>query len=100
MGFFRTINKAKGFLNKSIHEVHGFGNKVVNGAEKGLHVVGKVANIANDIADKLTNVPIIGGLAGEVKPFIGGARNLITKGERGLSKADKMNQKFGKIRIK
>lgn len=100
MGFFRTLNKAKGFMNKSIGEVSGFGNKVINGAEKGLHIVGKVADIASDVAGKLTNVPIVGGLAGELKPVFGGAKNAISMGERGLNKADKFNQKFGKMRIK
>jgi len=100
MGFFRTLNKAKGFLNKSVGEINGFGNKVVKGAEKGLHIAGKVADIGSKVADKLTDVPVIGGIAGEIKPVFGGVKNALTMGERGLNKVDKVNQKFGKIRIK
>lgn len=100
MGFFRTINKAKGFLNKSIGEVSGFGNKLANGAEKGLHIVGKIADVADDVAGKLTNVPIIGGIAGELKPVFGGVKAGISKGESGLNKFDKLNNKFGKLKIK
>ena len=100
MGFFRSINKAKGFLNKSVGEVSGLGNKIINGAEKGLHIAGKVTDIANDVAGKLTNVPILGGLVGEVKPLLSVASKAITMGEKGLSKADKINKKFGKVSIR
>ena len=100
MGFFRTLNKAKGFLNKSIDTASGFANKVSQVTNKGLHVVGKVADVANNIAGKLTNVPVIGGLAGEVKPLLGGVRNAISHGETGLNKFDKMNNKFGKLKIR
>lgn len=100
MGFFRTINKAKGLLNKSVGAVSGFGNKVIGGAEKGLHIAGKIADVADEVAGKLTNVPIIGGIAGELKPVFGGAKNAISMGEKGLSQADRMNRKFGKVRIR
>ena len=100
MGFFRTVNKAKGLLNKSIGEVSGFGNKLATGAEKGLHIVGKIADVADDVAGKLTNVPIIGGIAGELKPVFGGVKNAASQGESGLNKFDKLNSKFGKLKIK
>ena len=100
MGFFRTINKAKGLLNKSVGTVSGLGNKIISGAEKGLHIAGKVADIADDVAGKLTNVPIIGGIAGELRPAFKGAKNAISMGESGLSQADRMNKKFGKVRIR
>ena len=100
MGFFRTINKAKGLLNKSVGTVSGFGNKIINGAEKGLHIACKVADIADDVAGKLTNVPVIGGIAGELRPILGGAKNAIARGESGLSQAERMNKKFGKVRIR
>ena len=100
MGFFRTINKAKGFLNKSIGEVSGFGNKLASGAEKGLHIVGKVADVASDVAGKLTNIPIIGGIAGELKPVFGGVKNATNIGESGINKFQGINNKFGKLKIK
>ena len=100
MGFFRTINKTKGFFNKSINNASGFANKVSHVANKGLHIVGDIANVANDVAGKLTNVPVIGGLAGEIRPLLGGVQNAISKGETGLNKFNKINNKFGKMRIK
>ena len=102
MGFFRTVNKAKGFLNKSIDKVSGFTNKVTNGLEekKGLHVVGKGVDIANQVADKLSDVPIIGGVVGEIKPVLSGSKVLLNKGESALNRVDGINRKFGKITIK
>lgn len=100
MGFFRTINKAKGFLNKSVDKVSGFANKAIHVADKGLHLVGKGVDIANQVADKLTDVPIVGGIAGELKPVLGGSKILLDKGESALNKVNKVNNKFGKIRIK
>ena len=50
MGFFRFLNKTKGFLNKTIHKASNFGGKVLHGLDKGLHVVGNIANIADQAA--------------------------------------------------
>jgi len=100
MGFFRTMNKAKGFLNKSIGEVSGFGNKLSHGLEKGIHIIGKVANVADNVADKLENVPVIGGIAGEIKPIINVVKKGTSIGEKGLKIFDNSNKKFGKLSIK
>ena len=73
MGFFRFLNKTKGFLNKTVHKASNFGGKFLHGLDKGLHVVGNIANIAN-IADQaagaLEGVPVIGESAGAARPFI------------------------------
>ena len=100
MGFMRTINNSKNFLNKSINKISGFGGKVLHGTEKGLHIVGKIADVADKAADALQNVPVLGGLANEARTFTQGGKKLITMGENGLNKADNINKKFGKVRIK
>ncbi len=99
MGFFRTMNKAKGFLNKAIDKTTGFGSKVLNGVEKGAGVVHKVLDIAGQAADKLTDVPIIGGLAGEIKPVINGAKVLTDRGQKGLKRIEGLNNKLSKVHI-
>ena len=100
MGFFRTINKAKGFLNKSADKIGGFSNKVIGGAEKGLHLVNKVVDIADKAAGALENVPVVGELAGAVRPMLKQGRQLLTGVDNGLNKAQKMNNKFGKLRLR
>ena len=44
MGFFRFLNKTKGFLNKTINKASNFGGKVLHGLDRGLRVVGNIAN--------------------------------------------------------
>ena len=58
MSFFITLNRAKGFLNKTDHVVTNFGGKVLHGLDKGLHVVGNIANIADQAAGALEGVPV------------------------------------------
>ena len=100
MGFFRTLNKTKGFLNKSADKVSGFSNKIISGAEKGLHVAGKIADFADKAAGALENVPIIGEIAGAARPLIKTGKNLLTCANNGLGKIQKINNKFGKVRLK
>ena len=100
MSFFKTFNKTKGFLNKSIDKTTGFTNKIIHGADKGLHIIGKVADIADKAAGALENVPVVGELAGAARGVIKGSKNLIGMGEQGLNKADKFNNKFGRMKIK
>ena len=70
MGFFR-------FLNKTINKASNFGGKVLHGLDKGLHVVGNIANIADQAAGALEGVPVIGELAGAARPFIKQGKGLI-----------------------
>jgi hypothetical protein len=99
MGFLRVLNKTKGFLNKAVHKTSGFGNKVLHGIEKGTDVVHKILNVADKVDNALTNVPIIGGLAGEIKPFINGGRMLTGRAENALKKLEKKNNKLNKLKL-
>jgi hypothetical protein len=98
MGFLRVLNKTKGFLNKAVHKTSGFGSKVIHGLEKGTDVVHKILNVADKIDNALTNVPIIGGIAGEIKPIISGGRMLTGRAEDALKKLEKKNNKFKKLK--
>ena len=60
MGFFRFLNKTKGFLNKTVHKASNFGGKILHGLDKGLHVVGNIANIADQAAGALEGVVVLG----------------------------------------
>ena len=60
MGFFRFLNKTKGFLNKTVHQGSNFGDKVLHRLDKGLHVVGNISNIADQATGALEGVPVIG----------------------------------------
>jgi hypothetical protein len=99
MGFFRTINKAKGFLNKSIDKSSGFMGKVINGVEKGVGVAHKVLDIAGDVANKLSGVPIVGALASEVQPFINQGKQITNVAGGTASRLEKLNNKLGKVHI-
>ena len=90
MGFFRFLNKAKGFLNKTVHKASNFGGKVLHGLDKGLHVVG---NIADQAAGALEGVPIIGELAGTARPFIKQGKGLIHMTQGGVHDAQKINKR-------
>ena len=100
MGFFKFLNKAKGFLNKTVHKASNFGGKVLHGLDKGLHVVGNIANIADQAAGALEGVPVIGELAGAARPFIKQGKGLIHMTQGGVHDAQKINNKFGKLKIK
>ena len=100
MGFFRFLNKTKGFLNKTINKASNFGGKVLHGLDKGLHVVGNIANIADQAAGALEGVPVIGGIAGAARPFNKQRITLIHMTQGGVHDAQKINNKFGKLRIK
>ena len=100
MGFFRTINKAKDFLNKSADKIGGFSNKVISGVDKGIHIAGKVVSIADKAAGALENVPVIGEVAGLARPFLKQGMNLLNGADNGLNKINKVNNKFGKVRLR
>ena len=89
-----------GFLNKTVHKASNFGGKVLHGLDKGLHVVGNIANIADQATGALEGVPVIGELAEAVRPFIKQGKGLIQLTQGGVHDAQKINNKFGKLRIK
>ena len=68
MGFFRTLNKTKGFLNKVVHETAGFDGKVLNGLEKGTGIVHKILNVADQATNALENVPVFNEAVGIARP--------------------------------
>ena len=70
MWFFRFLNKTKGFLNKTVHQASNFGGKVLHGLDKGLHVVGNIANIADQATGALEWFPLIGEVEGAARPLI------------------------------
>ena len=97
MGFFGFLNKVKGFLNKTVHKASNFGGKVLHGLDKGLHVVG---NIADQASGALEGVPVIGELAGAARTFIKYGKGLIHMTQGGIHDVQKINNKFGKLRMK
>ena len=53
MGFFRTLNKAKGFLNKAISKTTGFGGKVLTNSSVSTTQVNYLSNVTSDIQTKI-----------------------------------------------
>lgn len=99
MGFGRLMNKVSNFGKKLPGEINHLGGKVIGGIDKGIKIGGKVLDVADKVTNALTNVPVLGELAG-------GANALIKQGEKftgsariGLDKANRLNNKIARIRI-
>ena len=100
MGFFRTLNKAKGFLNIFVHKTAGFGGKVLNRLEKGTGVVHKILNVADQAANALENVPVFNEAVGIARPLIKDGLNLTEEAQRRTQKLQQLNGKLKKVHIK
>ena len=94
MGFLHKVKKVGKFLDKGLQKTENFGHKVLKEADKGLHIANKVVNIADKTAGALSNVPVIGQYANEIKPFISGSKKLIHQGEGGLHSANRILNKI------
>ena len=62
--------------------------------------VDNIPNIADQAAGALEGVPVIGELAGAARPFIKQGKGLIHMTQGGVHDAQKINNKFGKLKIK
>ena len=56
--------------------------------------------LADQAAGALEGVPVIGELAGAARPFIKQGKGLIHMTQGGVHDAQKINNKFGKLKIK
>ena len=99
MGFFKILDKAKGFLNKAIHKTTGFGGKVLHGLEKGTGVVHKILDVADQAANALENVPVLNEAVGIARPLIKDDLNLTQGAQRGTQKLQQLNGKLRKVHI-
>ena len=94
MGFMNKINKVGKFFDKGLHKAEGFGQKVLKGADKGLNIASKIVNVADQVAGTLENVPVVGGIASELRPALRGGKNALIMGEKGINKANKVLHKI------
>ena len=99
MGFFKIFDKAKGFLNKAIHKTTGFGGKVLHGLEKGIGVVHKILDVADQAANALENVPVLNEAVGIARPLIKDGLNLTQGAQKGTQKLQQLNGKLRKVHI-
>ena len=72
----------------------------MHGLDKGSHVVGDIANIADQAAGALKGVPVIGEVAGAARPLKKRGIGLIHMTQWGVHDAQKINNKFGKIKTR
>ena len=100
MGFLHKINKVTRFLNKGINKAEHFGQKIVKGIDKGLNVAHHIADIADQTLGALEGVPVVGQVAGGLRPFVKQGKNIIGMGEKGVDTANKVLNKVHGRRIK
>ena len=100
MVFLRKINKITNFLNKDINKDEHFGQKIVKGIDKGLNVAHHMADIANQPLGALEGVPVVGEVAGGLRPFVKQGKNIIGIGQQGTHETNKLLNKVHGRRLK
>ena len=98
MSIFRKfIKKASNFGKRIAGEINQIGGKVIHTIQKGTRIGGKVLDIADQVAGKLEDIPVLNEAVGIAQPLIKDGKMIVGGVSRGLGEANKINNKIGRI---
>ena len=95
--FSKFIKKASNFGKRVAGEINQIGGKVIHTIQKGTRIGGKVLDIADQVAGKLEDIPVLNEVIGIARPLIKVGKMIVGGVNRGLGEANKINNKIGRI---
>ena len=95
--FSKFIKKASNFGKRVAGEINQVDGKVIYTIQKGTRIGGKVLDVADQVAGKLEDIPVLNEAVGIARPLIKDGKMIVGGVNKGLGEANKINNKIGRI---
>ena len=95
--FSKFIKKASNFGKRVAGEINQIGGKVIHTIQKGTRIGGKVLDIADQVAGKIEDIPVLNEAVGIARPLIKDGKMIVGGVNTGLGEANNINNKIGRI---